>query len=287
MGVKIEIEEGYVKAGCDSLKGAVISLPYPSVGATENLMMAAALAKGETVIQKAAREPEIVDLGRMLMGMGVPIEGLGSSRIKITGVSTLSGVNHRVIPDRIETGTFLIAAAVTKGDLTLKGVDLSHLDDVVQVLRKSGLSIKEVEGGVRARWVKKLKPIDVATAVYPGFPTDMQAQWIALMSVIPGRCRVRETVFENRFLHVQELFRFGADIHLDGRDAIIHGGTHLSGCSVMASDLRAGAALVLAGLAAKGKSTILRVYHLDRGYEQMEVKLRKCGAQIRRTNPVK
>lgn len=285
MGVQIEIREGYVDAKANSFNGALIPLPYPSVGATENLMMGAVLARGTTVIQNAAREPEVVDLGHMLQKMGASIRGLETSEITIQGVGTLAGTTHHVIPDRIETGTFLIAAAITKGDVVLENTNLSHLSNVVDALKKSGLSVTTSGHRTHARWIKNLKPINIATDVYPGFPTDMQAQWITLMSLTRGRSKLRETVFENRFLHVQELLRFGANIQLNGRDAVVDGVDHLSGCTCMVSDLRAGAALVLAGLAAKGKTTVLRVYHLDRGYEKLEVKLRKLGASIKRTNP--
>jgi UDP-N-acetylglucosamine 1-carboxyvinyltransferase len=285
MGVQVGIKEGYVDSKVKTLKGALIPLPYPSVGASENLMMGAVLAKGTTIIQNAAREPEVVDLGRMLQKMGASIQGLETSEIVIQGVKTLSGTHHRVIPDRIEAGTFLIAAAITKGDIILENVNLAHLTKVVQALKSAGLSIENEGRVVRAKWMGHLKPVTVETDVYPGFPTDMQAQWIALMSQAKGRSRVRETVFENRFLHVQELLRFGANVALNGRDAVIRGAEPLSGCTVMVSDLRAGAALVLAGLAAKGNTTVLRVYHLDRGYERMEIKLRKLGAKIRRHNP--
>ncbi len=287
MGVTITIREGYLDAKTKGLKGNLIPLPFPSVGATENLMMAASIAQGTTVIQNAAREPEIVDLGRMLQEMGADIQGLETSEISIRGVKTLRGANHEIIPDRIEGGTFLLAAAITKGDLVLKGIEPSHLGTLITSLQAAGLSITPAEGGLRAKWIKNLKPVSVVTDVYPGFPTDMQAQWITVMALTQGRCTVRESVFENRFLHVQELLRFGADIQLDGRNASIKGVKQLSGCAAMASDLRAGAALVLAGLAAKGKSTILRVYHLDRGYEEMEKKLRAVGASITRSNPDK
>lgn len=282
MGVRIQIREGYVAARTRRLKGALIPLPYPSVGATENLLMAAVLAKGETIIQNAAREPEVVDLGRMLQSMGAEIDGLGTSEIRIRGVASLHGTNHEIIPDRIETGTYLLAAAITKGDIRLRGADLSQLSTLTGMLKASGLSITDDGREVRARWTRPLRPVSVTTDVHPGFPTDMQAQWIALMCLTKGRTHINETVFENRFLHVQELLRFGADIALNGRTATIRGVDKLSGCTVMVSDLRAGAALVLAGLAAKGKTTILRVYHLDRGYERMETKLRKLGARIRR-----
>jgi UDP-N-acetylglucosamine 1-carboxyvinyltransferase len=284
MGVETTIHEGYVDARTKGLKGGLIPLPYPSVGATENLLMGAVLAKGTTIIQNAAREPEVVDLGRMLQKMGASIRGLETSEITIEGVKSLSGAAHTVIPDRIEAGTFMIAAGITGGDIELENVNLSHLDNVVHCLKLAGLSV-ETEGRlVRAKWVKKLKPVDIETDVYPAFPTDMQAQWIALMSITNGRSRVRETVFENRYLHVQEMLRFGADITLAGRDAEVKGVAGLSGCDCMVSDLRAGAALVLAGLAAKGKTTVLRVYHLDRGYERMERKLQALGARIKRVS---
>jgi UDP-N-acetylglucosamine 1-carboxyvinyltransferase len=285
MGVTTMIREGYVEARTKGLKGALIPLPYPSVGATENLMMGAVLARGTTIIQNAAREPEVVDLGRMLQTMGASIRGLETSEIVIEGVKSLSGTSHRVIPDRIEAGTFIIAAAITKGDICLENVNLEHLSRVVKALRAAGLSIEDENGSVRVRWTKALKPVNVETDVYPGFPTDMQAQWIVLMSLTGGRSSVKETVFENRFLHVQELLRFGAEIGLNGRDAQIKGVNGLSGCICMVSDLRAGAALVLAGLAAKGKTTVLRVYHLDRGYERLEKKFGRLGARIRRSNP--
>lgn len=284
MDVNIRIREGYVDCKTKGLQGALIPLPYPSVGASENLLMGAALANGTTIIQNAAREPEVVDLGRMLQKMGASIQGLETSEIVIQGVRKLAGVRHRIIPDRIEAGTFIIAAAATKGDVLIENIDLSHLTKVIQPLEKAGLSIKREREMVRAKWVKPLKPIGVETDVYPGFPTDMQAQWLALMSVTKGQCVVKETVFENRFLHVQELLRFGADIQLSGRDARVKGVDRLSGCSCMVSDLRAGAALVIAGLAAKGKTTVLRVYHLDRGYEKLEKKLQKLGVKIKRVS---
>jgi UDP-N-acetylglucosamine 1-carboxyvinyltransferase len=282
MGVTTTIREGYLDAVTKGLKGALIPLAYPSVGATENLLMGAVLADGQTIIQNAAREPEVVDLGRMLQSMGASIAGLETSEIIVRGVKKLNGVRHNVIPDRIEAGTFLMIAGITKGDIELENVNVSHLAQVIQVLKASGLSIEEKAGVVRAKWTKKLKPINVQTDVYPGFPTDMQAQWIALMAVTSGESVVKETVFENRFLHVQELLRFGAEINLSGRDAHITGVSRLSGCKCMVSDLRAGAALVMAGLAARGKTNVLRVYHLDRGYERMEKKLKALGAKIKR-----
>ncbi|MCG3203736.1 MAG: UDP-N-acetylglucosamine 1-carboxyvinyltransferase [Elusimicrobia bacterium] len=284
MGVTVRIHEGYVDCKTKGLIGALIPLPYPSVGATENLLMGAALAKGTTIIQNAAREPEVVDLGHMLQKMGASIQGLETSEIVIQGVKKLAGVTHRVIPDRIEAGTFLIAAAACKGDIIIENINLSHLEKVVQPLQKAGLLIEKKGEFVHAKWLKPLKSLGVQTDVYPAFPTDMQAQWMALMSITKGNCVVKETVFENRFLHVQELLRFGADIQLEGKNAKIRGVDHLSGCSCMVSDLRAGAALVIAGLAAKGKTTVLRVYHLDRGYERLEKKLEKLGARIKRVN---
>ncbi len=221
----------------------------------------------------------------MLQGMGASVEGLETSEIVIEGTKKLHGVTHTVIPDRIEAGTFLLAAAITKGDITLEGVEAADLSALISCAKAAGLSITGAEGRLRAKWIQNLKPVGVVTDVHPGFPTDMQAQWITVMSLTEGRCTIKESVFENRFLHVQELLRFGADIQLDGRNAFVKGVKQLSGCTAMASDLRAGAALVLAGLAAKGKSTILRVYHLDRGYEKMENKLKKLGAVISRSNP--
>lgn len=287
MGVQIKIRKGYVDAKASRLQGSRIRFPYASVGATENIMMAAVLAKGKTIIENAAREPEIVDLGHMLQKMGASIQGLGTSRIVVQGVESLAGVKHRVIPDRIEAGTFLIAAAITKGDILLKHVNISHMAQVVKMLMRAGLSISKSGDSLRARWSKELRPVSLKTEVFPGFPTDMQAQWITLMSVLKGTSRVYEAVFENRFLHVQELLRFGADITLDGRVARVRGVSHLSGCTAMCSDLRAGAAMVLAGLVAQGKTTVLRIYHLDRGYEAMEEKLKKLGARLRRINPTK
>jgi len=285
MGVDIQIKEGYVDANVKNLKGTDIRLPFPSVGATENVMMAAVLAQSKTVIKNAAKEPEIVDLGRMLNAMGANITGLGTNSVLIRGVEKLGGVVHRVIPDRIEGGTFLIAAAITRGDLKIFNIDLNHLEEVARCLERAGLRIQQENGFVRAKWVKNLKPVNITTKVYPGFPTDLQAQWIALMSLTSGNSIVKETVFENRFLHVQELVRMGANITLKDQKAFIHGVDRLSGCPVMVSDLRAGAALVLSGLAAKGKTIVWRVYHLDRGYEKFESKLKKLGARIKRVNP--
>lgn len=264
------------------LKGAVIRLPFASVGATENILMAAVLAKGVTVIKNAAREPEIGDLVDCLRAMGAKISGDGSSTLRVEGVPRLDGTTHRVIPDRIEAGTFLIAAAITKGRVVLERVEPRHLASILKLLKRSGLHLNIESSRITAEWRRPLKPVSVRTLVFPGFPTDMQAQWLALMSVVSGRSKVTETIFENRFLHAQELIRMGARIEVKGNVAEIEGGSKLSGCPLMCSDLRAGAALVLAGLAAQGRTKVLRVYHLDRGYERMEIKLRKLGARIRR-----
>jgi UDP-N-acetylglucosamine 1-carboxyvinyltransferase len=282
MGAKIRIQKGYVHAHNTVLKGRRIRFPFPSVGGTENLLMGAALAKGQTILSNAAREPEIVDLGRMLQKMGASIRGLGTSTIIVNGVKELAGVNHTVIPDRIEAGTFIMAAAITKGSVILKNCDLGYLEEVVRVLKKSGLSISQNGSGARVKWVKDLKSQNIKTAVYPGFPTDLQAQWMALLSLAKGVSQIKETVFENRFLHVNELVRFGAQIETNGRVARVRGVDHFSGCSVMVSDLRAGAALILAGLVAEGTTSVLRIYHLDRGYENLDKKLRGLGARIKR-----
>ena len=282
LGARIHLTAGYVEATARTLKGARIPLPFPSVGATENLMMAAALARGTTVITNAAREPEIDDLGRCLQSMGAKITGLGSSRIVIRGVKQLRGTNHNVIPDRIEAATLLIGAAATKGRVTVEGVAANHLQSLLRTLRKAGVKISTNGNSVRADASGRLAPVSVRTGGYPGFPTDMQAPWATFMSTVKGRSSVTETIFENRAMHVPELERLGADVRQKGQKTLINGGRRLSGCPVMASDLRAGAALVLAGLAARGKTRVLRVYHIDRGYERIEKKLSALGARIRR-----
>ncbi len=281
LGARITVHEGYISA-VGRLKGSRVKLPFASVGATENVLMAASLAQGRTVIENAAREPEITDLANLLIAMGASIEGAGSARITIQGVPTLHGARHRVIPDRIEAGTFLVAAAMTRGRVRLTDADPSHLTAVVKALRKAGLRVMVGPNTVEAAWVRPLKPLSIKTKVYPGFPTDMQAQWMALMAVTPGRSVIEEDIFENRFLHAQELLRMSARIETRGHRAVVEGGARLSGCPLMVSDLRAGAALVLAGLAARGTTKVLRVYHLDRGYEKLEKKLRALGADIRR-----
>lgn len=282
MGATLHVKEGYIAARAKPLTGGVLRLPFPSVGATENVMMAAALAQGRTTLYSAAQEPEIVDLANCLRSMGANISGDGTPTIRIQGVTRLGGAQHRVIPDRIEAGTYLAAAAITRGRITLTQVEPRHLTAVIQVLRRAGLQIKEGLNTLEARWTRPLKPVSVTTRVYPGFPTDMQAQWMAVMAVTPGKSRINETIFENRFLHAQELLRMGARIDVRTSTAWVEGVKQLSGCPLMVSDLRAGAALVLAGLAARGTTKILRVYHLDRGYEHLEKKLKKLGARITR-----
>ncbi len=281
MGVKISVQEGYILAQ-GRLKGCRVKLPFASVGATENILMAASLAQGRTVLDNAAREPEITDLARLLTAMGARIHGAGTARIVIEGVKTLAGAHHRVIPDRIEAGTLLIAAAMTRGKVKLTDIDPSHLGAVIEALRRAGLNVSHSSNTLEAAWVRSLKPVSIKTRVYPGFPTDMQAQWMALMAVTPGRSVIQEDIFENRFLHAQELVRMGARIDVRGARAVIEGVPRLSGCPLMVSDLRAGAALVLAGLVARGQTRVLRVYHLDRGYERLEKKLRFLGANMRR-----
>ncbi|MDR3275227.1 MAG: UDP-N-acetylglucosamine 1-carboxyvinyltransferase [Endomicrobium sp.] len=283
LGAEISVEGGYVKTFTkDRLQGAVINFRFPSVGATENILLAAVLAKGKTTINNAAREPEIGDLANVLNKMGGKITGAGTNKIAIDGVDKLYGFTHEVIPDRIEAATYIIAAAITKGEVILKKVIPQHLKFVTDKLIKCGLFIKETENTILAKWVKNLKPQSIKTEVYPGFPTDIQAQWMALMCLISGHTYIQENVFENRFLHVAELQRFGADITIDGKTVDIKGVEKFSGAPVMVSDLRAGAALVLAGLAADGKTTVSRIYHLDRGYAVFEKKLKKLGAKIKR-----
>jgi UDP-N-acetylglucosamine 1-carboxyvinyltransferase len=280
MGADIILDGGYVKMSTKELKGAHIKFRFPSVGATENIMLAAVLAKGKTLIENAAKEPEIADLAAALSKMGAKIKGAGTSKISIEGVEKLNGLTHNVIPDRIEAATYILAAAVTKGDLLLKNADPSHIDVIIKKLAKAGLSIKTEKNTIHVKWVKNLKAQSIKTAVYPGFPTDVQAQWMALMSVTNGRSVIEETVFESRFAHAVEMQRFGADIKILGNKVEINGVKKLSGAPVMVSDLRAGAALVLAGLVAEGKSEISRIYHLDRGYENLEKKLKSAGADI-------
>ncbi|WP_339831050.1 UDP-N-acetylglucosamine 1-carboxyvinyltransferase [uncultured Parvibaculum sp.] len=282
MGAEIDLVEGYVLARAPGgLKGAVIRSPIVSVGATHTLMMAATLADGVTVLENAAREPEIGDVARCLVAMGAKIEGIGSSTLRIEGVERLHGANHRVIADRIEAGTYAVAAAMTGGEVTLEGVEAETFEAALSVLRAAGANVEAEQGAVRVfRNGERLQATDVVTQVFPGFPTDLQAQFMALMTTAEGESEITETIFENRFMHVQELARFGADISLHGDKALVRGVDRLKGAPVMASDLRASAALIIAGLAAEGETVINRVYHLDRGFERIEAKLGACGAEI-------
>lgn len=284
LGAEIELAQGYVEARARSgLTGGDITFPSVTVTGTENVLMAACLARGETVLRNAAREPEITDLARCLVAMGAQIEGIGSDTLRIRGVDALDGARHRVLPDRIETGTYAVAAAITGGDLELRGTSLSLISALADVLRAAGVEITEVDGGVRvARRNGRITGIDVMTEPFPGFPTDMQAQVMALMTTASGAAMITETVFENRFMHVPELCRMGANINVHGASAIVRGVPALSGAPVMATDLRASVSLVLAGLAAAGATVVSRVYHLDRGYERLEAKLAACGADIER-----
>ncbi|MDO8838906.1 MAG: UDP-N-acetylglucosamine 1-carboxyvinyltransferase [Parvibaculum sp.] len=282
MGAEIDLVEGYVLAKAPGgLKGAVIRSPIVSVGATHTLMMAATLADGVTVLENAAREPEIGDVAKCLVAMGAKIEGIGSSTLRIEGVEKLHGATHRVIADRIEAGTYAIAAAMTGGEVTLEGVEAETFEAALSVLRAAGAGVEAEQGAVRIyRNGERLQATNVVTQVFPGFPTDLQAQFMALMTTADGESEITETIFENRFMHVQELARFGADISLHGDKALVRGVDKLKGAPVMASDLRASAALIIAGLAAEGETVINRVYHLDRGFERIEAKLGACGAEI-------
>lgn len=284
MGALIEIERGYILARAQRLKGAHIVLDLVTVTGTENLMMAAALADGVSVLENAAREPEVADLAQCLNAMGARIRGAGSDVITIEGVPALHGATHRVMPDRIEIGTFLCAAAATGGEIKLKGTRANILDAVVGKLQEAGAHVEQGEDWIRLSTNGNLKAVSLRTAPYPAFPTDMQAQFMALNSVARGTAVVTETIFENRFMHVQELRRLGADIEVEGNTAIVRGVDTLKGASVMATDLRASASLVLAGLVAKGETLVDRVYHLDRGYECIEEKLSQLGARIKRAH---
>ncbi len=280
MGVQFDLDSGYIIGRVDRLRGAHIVFEKVTVGGTENLLMAAALAEGETVLENSAREPEVVDLANFLIACGAKIEGHGTSVIRIQGVERLHGCEYAIMPDRIEAGTFMIAAAITKGDLLLENCPDAALDAVISKLRETGVSITKESGGTRVSYTGELKSVDITTQPYPGFPTDMQAQFMALLCVTQGSGMVEETIFENRFMHVLELVRMGADVRLVGRTAHIKGGRALTGAPVMASDLRASASLVLAGLAAGGETHVQRIYHLDRGYERIEEKLNPVGARI-------
>jgi len=282
MGAKVSLDHGYVDVECKRLRGATIVLDMPTVTGCENLMMAATLAKGRTVIENAAREPEVEDLGLALNKMGARVTGAGTSVITIDGVDELQPIEHTIIPDRIEAGTFAIAAALTRGDLLLVGARAEHMDAIFAKLRAAGATVTVEARGVRVRGGGEILPIDLTTQPHPGFPTDMQAQFMVLATQASGQSVIKEMIFENRYMHVPELQRMGADIHVDGRTAAIRGDSKLSGAAVMATDLRASASLVLAGLVASGKTEVLRVYHLDRGYETIEKKLRGVGAKIKR-----
>jgi len=282
MGAKIDVGHGYVEASADKLVGDKIYLDFPSVGATENIMMAATMAEGLTVIENAAEEPEIVDLANFLNGLGAKIKGAGTDTIKILGVKELGGTKHAVIPDRIEAGTFMVAAAMTKGDVTINNALSDHLKPIIAKLKECGVEIQESGDSIRVNAQKGIFPTDIKTLPYPGFPTDMQAQFMALLSITKGTSVVIETVFENRFMHVGELKRMGANIKIEGRSAVVEGVDLLQGAQVKATDLRAGAALILAGMVAEGTTEISDVYHVDRGYVGIESKLRDLGANISR-----
>jgi UDP-N-acetylglucosamine 1-carboxyvinyltransferase len=283
LGAKISVEKGYIIADGRHMRGGSVYLGGhfgSSVLATANVMMAATLTKGVTIIENAACEPEIVDLADFLIKMGAKIRGQATHRIIIEGVKKLHGAEHSVIPDRIEAGTYIIAAAITRGDITVNNARLEHLAAVCDRLTESGLEIQKVPNGLRARYLRRLKPLDVTTLPYPGFPTDMQAQFMSLMAVTDGISVITEKIYPDRFIHVSELARMGSEIILEGQSAIVKGVRSLSGAPVMASDLRASAALVLAGLVAKGRTDVNRIYHLDRGYERLEDKLERLGARV-------
>ena len=286
MGAEVNVEHGYVNAKTTRLKGARLFTDMVTVTGTENLMMAACLAEGETVIENAAREPEVVDLAQCLIAMGAQISGAGTDVIRIRGVEKMSGTTHRIMPDRIETGTFLCAAAATGGDVRLTGTSAGYLDAVVDKLLDAGCEIQSEKSpnheAIHIAAPKRLKAVSIRTAPYPAFPTDMQAQFMAINCVAEGSAVMRETIFENRFMHAVELIRLGADIKIDGNTAFVTGVDRLQGATVMATDLRASASLVIAGLVAEGETHIERIYHLDRGYEKIEQKLTQLGARIRR-----
>ena len=282
MGAVFELDEGYIYGSCKGLHGAHISFDFPTVGGTENLLMAAALAEGETILENVAREPEVVDLANFLIACGAKIEGAGTSSICVQGVSSLRGCEYTVMPDRIEAGTFVLAAAITNGEVLVKNCPVQELEALFVKLKDMGVALEERGDAVLVRRNGRPRGTDVTTQPYPGFPTDMQAQVMALMCVADGASMMKETIFENRFMHVSELNRMGADISLSGNTAVVRGVKELKSAPVMASDLRASASLVLAGLAAKGKTEVQRIYHLDRGYERIEKKLIPLGARITR-----
>jgi UDP-N-acetylglucosamine 1-carboxyvinyltransferase len=286
MGAQINVEHGYIVAKARRLKGARITTDMVTVTGTENLLMAASLAEGETLLENAAQEPEVTDLAELLIAMGAKIEGHGTSRIRVQGVDTLRAPKtpHRVIPDRIETGTFLCAVAAAGGDVTLTDCCADHLDAVIDKLREAGAQIDEGANTIRVRMDARPKAVSFRTSEYPAYPTDMQAQLMAVNCIAEGSARITETIFENRYMHVNELVRLGAKIDVDGHTAVVHGVPQLSGATVMATDLRASASLVIAGLVAAGQTLVDRIYHLDRGYDRMEAKLRGVGASIKRVS---
>ena len=284
MGAEIRVEQGYVHAKAKRLKGARICTDMVTVTGTENLMMAACLAEGETIIENAAREPEVVDLANCLVSMGARISGAGTDIIRIQGVEKLHGATHAIMPDRIETGTYLCAAAATGGDVRLLKTSAAYLDTVVDKLMDAGCEITVERDAIRLQAPQRLKAVSLRTAPYPAFPTDMQAQFMAINCIAEGVATIRETIFENRFMHVSELARLGADIQIEGNNAIVRGVDRLEGAAVMATDLRASASLVIAGLVAQGETLIDRIYHLDRGYERIEEKLARLGAQVKRVH---
>jgi UDP-N-acetylglucosamine 1-carboxyvinyltransferase len=282
MGAKVELRRGYIEAKSDGLKGAHISFDTPTVTGTENLIMAAALAKGKTTLQNAAMEPEVIELANLLNKMGARINGAGTPLIEIEGVESLQAVEHSIIPDRIEAGTLMVAAGLTRGNIKILNCPLYHMETIVHKLRESGMEIDSEGEGARVVGNRRIRSVDVKTQPYPGFPTDMQAQFMVLMALARGLSAISETIFENRFIHVSELKRMGADIRIQKDTAIIQGVESLNGAQVMATDLRASASLILAGLAAEGVTEVSRVYHLDRGYEGLDKKLAKLGADIKR-----
>ena len=282
MGAEIELSEGYIHAKAERLRGAVIYFDIPTVTGTENIMMAATLAEGETVIENAACEPEVVDLANALREMGAQIEGAGTGIIKIKGVTELEPISYTIIPDRIETGTLIAACAITGGEIFIRDVIPDHVESVINKFRETGVEILEGKDTLRVRGPERPISQDIKTMPYPGFPTDMQAQFMSLMTIAEGSSLITENIFENRFMHVAELRRMGADIMVEGATATVRGVKYLTGAPVMATDLRASASLVIAGLVAKGETIIDRVYHIDRGYEAIEKKLERLGARIRR-----
>ena len=284
MGAEIDLEHGYIEARCKRLQGALVHFDRTTVGGTENVLMAATLAKGTSTLQNAACEPEVVDLAEGLSRMGARIEGAGTPTITVEGVDAMGSLNHEIIPDRIEAGTYMAAAAITRGNVLIKGARLDQLDSVVLALTAAGVEVRRAGDGIRVQHHGELHSVDLRTRPYPGFPTDMQAQMMTLMTLATGRSVITETIFENRFMHVQELRRMGAQIRVEGNSAFVTGVDRLLGAAVMATDLRASASLLIAAIAAQGRSEVLRVYHIDRGYARIVDKLRGMGAHIERVS---